>query len=266
MIASYPHQRGVALAVSLILLVIATLIGLASVRGTTLQERMSANMYDRSLAFQRAESALRAAEAAIMRYGAGVSLGNVDCSAAAGVICPVVPDDTFSGASANWIQVDDAHDVNDARTRGRPEYFIQFMGSFSRSTGPDRSGTHPAIHPGLDPGVDPGLNPGLNLGAGANGDQGAGGDEAAQADRATFYRVTARSSAPVDATDRSIVVLQSIVKRAEVAGTGLDEGPGGGPITDDQLNGNPDSEDLHGHDIHAPFASEGRVSWREIVN
>ncbi|WP_241520972.1 pilus assembly PilX family protein, partial [Steroidobacter cummioxidans] len=54
-------QRGVAL----VLLLVATVIGLASVRGTNLQERMSANMYDRSLAFQRAESALKCQRAVI---------------------------------------------------------------------------------------------------------------------------------------------------------------------------------------------------------
>ncbi len=57
-----PRSAASALAVSLILLVIAVILGLAASRGTLLQERMSANMYDRSLAFQRAESALRAAE------------------------------------------------------------------------------------------------------------------------------------------------------------------------------------------------------------
>ena len=49
------QQRGVALAVALVLLLIATLLGLAGIRSTTMQERMSANMYDRSLAFQRAD-------------------------------------------------------------------------------------------------------------------------------------------------------------------------------------------------------------------
>lgn len=55
-------QRGVALVIALVLLLIVTVIGLAGMQGTNLQERMSANMYDRSLAFQRAEAGLRAAE------------------------------------------------------------------------------------------------------------------------------------------------------------------------------------------------------------
>lgn len=55
-------QRGVALVVVLILLLIMTLLGLASLRGTLLEERMSANLYDRSLSFQAAEAAMREAE------------------------------------------------------------------------------------------------------------------------------------------------------------------------------------------------------------
>ena len=57
-------QRGVALAVVLILLVVMTLIALASLRGTLLEERMTSNMRDRSLAFESAEAALRQGEAA----------------------------------------------------------------------------------------------------------------------------------------------------------------------------------------------------------
>lgn len=179
-------QRGVALVVSLILLVLATLIGLASVRGTNLQERMSANMYDRSLAFQRAESALRAAEEAIALSGLITDLGGVDCSVSDAEPCPVLPQNAFSGTDANWIAVDAEHDVNGEKTPGTPEYFIQFIG-----TGRAES--------------DLGLN--ANAGYGSYGNLDAAGNVA-------FYRVTARSSAPADAVDRSIVVLQTTVKRA----------------------------------------------------
>ena len=57
------RQRGVALSVVLILLVVMTLIGLASLRGTLLEEKMTSNMRDRSLAFESAEAALRQGEA-----------------------------------------------------------------------------------------------------------------------------------------------------------------------------------------------------------
>lgn len=55
-------QRGAALAISLILLVIITLLGIASMRNTGMQERMTANFLDRSLAYQSAESGLRVIE------------------------------------------------------------------------------------------------------------------------------------------------------------------------------------------------------------
>ena len=57
------RQRGVALMVVLILLVLMTLLALVSLRGTLLQERMSSSQYDRSLAFQATEAALRQGEA-----------------------------------------------------------------------------------------------------------------------------------------------------------------------------------------------------------
>ncbi len=56
-------QRGAALLVVLILLLVMTLLGLASMRGTLLEERMSASTYDRGISFQASEAALREAEA-----------------------------------------------------------------------------------------------------------------------------------------------------------------------------------------------------------
>lgn len=56
-------QRGVALAVVLILLLVMTLLALVSLRGTLMEERMSASTMDRSLSFQAAEAALREGEA-----------------------------------------------------------------------------------------------------------------------------------------------------------------------------------------------------------
>ena len=55
-------QRGVALLIVLILLLVMTLLGLASMRSTQMEERMSANLYDRGIGFQAAEAALREGE------------------------------------------------------------------------------------------------------------------------------------------------------------------------------------------------------------
>jgi len=56
-------QRGVALMVVLILLLVMSLMAVLSLRGTLMEERSTANMMDRSLSFQAAEAALRQGEA-----------------------------------------------------------------------------------------------------------------------------------------------------------------------------------------------------------
>ena len=55
-------QRGVALIMSLVMLLILTILGLSSVQSTSLQLRMSLNARDNDLAFQASESAVREAE------------------------------------------------------------------------------------------------------------------------------------------------------------------------------------------------------------
>lgn len=55
-------QRGIALIMGLIFLVVLTLLGMAAMRTTLLEERMANNTRDRDLAFQSAEVALRQAE------------------------------------------------------------------------------------------------------------------------------------------------------------------------------------------------------------
>src|SRR4030067_2933437 len=56
------RQHGVALITGLIFLVILTLLGITAARMAGLEERMSGNMRDSSLAVQAAEMALRDAE------------------------------------------------------------------------------------------------------------------------------------------------------------------------------------------------------------
>jgi len=56
------HQTGASLIVSLMLLVVLTLLGLSGMQSTIMQERMSNNVRDKELAFQAAESAVRAGE------------------------------------------------------------------------------------------------------------------------------------------------------------------------------------------------------------
>lgn len=60
---AHTRQRGNTLLVVLVLLLVMTLLALASLRIGNLEERMTANLFDRGLAFQAAEAALREGEA-----------------------------------------------------------------------------------------------------------------------------------------------------------------------------------------------------------
>lgn len=66
---SRQRQNGAALIVGLIFLVVLTMIGVTSARMSSLEERMSGNLRDRSLAMQAAELALRDAERDILWLG-----------------------------------------------------------------------------------------------------------------------------------------------------------------------------------------------------
>lgn len=57
------HPRGAVLVTGLIVLLVLSLIGLAVMQSTTLQERMAGNLEQRDAAFQAAEAGLRDAEA-----------------------------------------------------------------------------------------------------------------------------------------------------------------------------------------------------------
>ncbi len=56
------RQSGAVLIVGLIMLLLMTIVGLAAIRGSSLQELMASNLRDRNLAFQAAEAGLRAGE------------------------------------------------------------------------------------------------------------------------------------------------------------------------------------------------------------
>lgn len=66
-IRANPNQRGAVLVIGLIMLLLLTIIGMASIRGTDLQERMAGNTRNLNLAFQSTEAALRVAESYLSR-------------------------------------------------------------------------------------------------------------------------------------------------------------------------------------------------------
>ena len=177
-------QRGASLVVVLILLLVMTLLGLAILRSTLLEERMSANLYDRSLAFQSAEGALREAETAIR---AAVLVGNIigfNCTVA-GQSCPASAANAYTGNVAGCAANSQNCWIDGATTQtmqaGAPQYYIEFMGQ--------RDSTDA-----------------LGQGSNANANQ-YGGNGGVPLER--LYRITARSNNPALATDRAVVVLQS---------------------------------------------------------
>lgn len=88
------RQRGVVLVVSLLMLLVLTMIGLAATRGTTLEQRMTTNQNDQEVAFQAAEAALRSGESAL----AGAANLNFSANAAGAY--------TQSTMTVNWKTID----------------------------------------------------------------------------------------------------------------------------------------------------------------
>ena len=100
------RQRGAVLAVCLLLLLVLTLIGVSSMQGTLLEEKMAGNTTDRNLAFQNTESAIREAEIFVEGL---VSLGNFDGTAGLFGLDDPDPDHTVADTwtnSANHIVAD----------------------------------------------------------------------------------------------------------------------------------------------------------------
>lgn len=168
------HQQGIALFVVLMLLLVITILGLSSLRSTVMEERMSASMFDRSLGFQAAESALREGEASVALAATRAAFPASGCTAG---LCatPVVVGDSlverwldpgFSG----WLSASSA--IAPAAS-GPPQYIAELIGPGSNWPGCER------VEP-LDPLCE-----------------------------SPRFRISARSGAP--GTDRAQVILQSYV-------------------------------------------------------
>lgn len=76
------RQRGMALLVSLVFLLLLTLIGLSSMQSATLQEKMTSSVMLRNQSFQIAEAALRVGESAVQveTYSLPVCTTTIQCA------------------------------------------------------------------------------------------------------------------------------------------------------------------------------------------
>lgn len=173
-------QKGVALVITLMVLVIVSLLSMSSIRTTTLQERMSANVLDREITFQTAESILRIAENAVANNPNFVLHGGSDCSSTSADLCPQVP-------VAGWQNI--ADDVpNSGFLIGTAQYHVAFLGQSPEPNTED-----------------------LGQEQSANSKQ-YGGELASGTPVSNVYRITVRNADPTATGGRSYVMLQSTIR------------------------------------------------------
>ncbi|MFC5526420.1 PilX N-terminal domain-containing pilus assembly protein [Rhodanobacter ginsengisoli] len=171
-----------ALVVALILLLVITLVGLAAVRGTIMQQKMTANMYDRQIAFQSAEAAMRVAAASIPSSPADVAR---NCQSAS-VVCLSDPFNDTHLPTGSIKTLSAAQYTAGSLASGQPQYVIENMGDFQ----------NPAADTGFNQSANS-HNYGVNGGSIKN----------------IYYRVTARSGDPAKVGNRAVVVLQAMIKQ-----------------------------------------------------
>ncbi len=117
-------QRGITLIVCMVVLLVLTFMGLASIQDTTLEERMAGNLRNSNLAFQAAESALRNAED---RIDGMVVLPDFDGSDG---LYPALSVDAANWSDANWLASGAAYSgPTIPGLASPPRYFIELMSS-----------------------------------------------------------------------------------------------------------------------------------------
>lgn len=124
------HQKGVALLVSLILLVVMTLLGLAGIRAITQEERMAGQAFDRSIAFQAAEAALREIEAAVETNKPEPASGT-GCNLVGAIMSCSLPGtaDTPRWENTSFASWQAATPVSSGVLTVTPEYFVEYLGN-----------------------------------------------------------------------------------------------------------------------------------------
>lgn len=127
---SLKQQSGVVLVISLIMLLLLTLIAISGSQNTGLEEKMASNSRDKNLAFQAAESALRAAEKEIEALISVTEL-NTQFNGTKGWLLKeeTVMPSLFIGATVTWNNNDSKEfqsGITEINTQ--PRYFIKHVG------------------------------------------------------------------------------------------------------------------------------------------
>lgn len=175
-------QRGVALIVALILLVVITLVGIAAVSGTLMQNKMASNQYDRQIAFQSAESTLREARTWLLAHVDDVSIR--DCTRGGE---PCLPD-AFTDPNRIAGAIHAANVVGELATAS-PQYIVERVAVGGGGAGLGCSSANAKQR-----------NADFN------------GACLSTNEPTKFYRITARSGDPDLVGNRAIVTLQSVIR------------------------------------------------------
>jgi type IV pilus assembly protein PilX len=182
------NQTGVALPTALILLILVTLVGLTAIRGTTMQQKMASNLYDRDIALQNAEAALKVAIATYQANPAAANLIWHNCTTA-GVTCLANPPfDTVPSANLHQVGTGTTTTTytSSSMAVGQPQYVMENMGTYAAGSGSGSQNTNA---------------------------ENEGNDQVQPAQPATYIRITARSADPAAADGRAVVTLQALLRQ-----------------------------------------------------
>lgn len=166
---------------ALLLLVILILVAFAGLRGTLLQQKMSAHHYDRQVAFQHAEAALRVAQSRLASHPEEIAR---NCQSQT-VACLANPFNDPTLPKGSIYTVDSSDFVVSPVAPGQPQYVIENMGDW----------------------VEPGQGAVIEQSANAR-DYGSHSESSRR-----YYRITARSADPAITDGRVLVVLQATVEQ-----------------------------------------------------
>lgn len=119
------YQSGAVLVVSLLFLLILTMIGVASMQTTTMEEKMAGNMRDRGVALQAAESGIRDAEAFIEGVASTAAFNNT----VSGLYGQYeTPPDPF--AAATWTSATSSRPGTALEgINAAPRFFVRYTGT-----------------------------------------------------------------------------------------------------------------------------------------
>lgn len=130
------RQRGMVLAVVLVMLLVLMTLSISSLQTATMQEQQTYSLRDRALAMQSAEAALREAINEVTKSGGPSKFFKCEnVSTVANPECKAVPDGTFSADSNSPAWQSATNKVNTNLVGSTPQYLIQRLGTTKTTTG-----------------------------------------------------------------------------------------------------------------------------------